>query len=121
MTNQEWYCTNTVIAHDCIYYFFLRRAQDANWVFHQSGSDAVILYDTILARALDKVVTLSGEVLSERNHPPDIKTSWRRLLATEKTCVHVKSTRSTTYTRREGGKTVLFFFPLDETSLLETN
>ena len=52
--------------HDCIHCFNLRRAQDANLVFHQSSCDAIILYDTMPASALDKVVTFAREVIFER-------------------------------------------------------
>ena len=45
----------------------LRRAQDANSVFHQRCSDAVILFDNMLASVLDKVVIFAGEVLFGRN------------------------------------------------------
>ena len=46
--------------------FFLRPAQDANFVLHKSCSDSMILYDNLLASALDKVVTFAVEVLFER-------------------------------------------------------
>ena len=52
--------------HDCIYYFNLRRAQDAYLVFHQGSSDAIILNDNMRASALDKVVTFAGDVFFER-------------------------------------------------------
>ena len=41
--NQEWYWTTKAFAHIMlvIYYFNLRRAQDANLVFHKSSSDAI--------------------------------------------------------------------------------
>ena len=52
--------------HDCIWYFNLRRVQDANLVFHQSSSDAIIVYDNLRASALDKVVTFAGDVLFVR-------------------------------------------------------
>ena len=59
--------------HDCISFFNLRRGQDANLVFHQSSSDAIMLYDSMPASALDKVVTFAGEVLFQRNSPTSIK------------------------------------------------
>ena len=34
-------------------------------IFHQSCSDAIIVYDNMLASALDKVVTFASEVLFE--------------------------------------------------------
>ena len=46
--------------HACIHYFKLRGTEDANLIFHQSSSDAIILYDKMLASALDKVVTFAG-------------------------------------------------------------
>ena len=42
--------------HDTIYHFNLRGSRDTNLVFHQSGSDAIILYENMPACALDKVV-----------------------------------------------------------------
>ena len=42
-------------------------------VFDQSGSDVICLYDHVSARALDKVVTLAGEVVFERKAPSSIK------------------------------------------------
>ena len=56
--------------HDCVYYFNLRRAQDTNFVFHQSISDAIFVCDNMPASALDKVVTFAGEVWLERNLLP---------------------------------------------------
>ena len=53
--------------HDCIRHFNLLRAQTANLVFHQSSSDAAILYEHTPASALDTVVTLAAENLFERN------------------------------------------------------
>ena len=32
------------------------------WVFRESSSDAIIVYDNMLASALDKVVTFASEV-----------------------------------------------------------
>ena len=52
--------------HDCIYHFNLRHAQNENLVFHESSSDATILYDNMPASALDKVVSFEGEVLLEK-------------------------------------------------------
>ena len=52
--------------HDCFYYFILRQAQDAKFVFHQSCSDAIMLYDNMRARTLHKVVTFAYEVLFEK-------------------------------------------------------
>ena len=52
--------------HNCICYFSLRRAHAAKEVFHQSSSDAIVLYDNMRANALDKVLTYAGEVLFER-------------------------------------------------------
>ena len=52
--------------HDCVYCFNLRRAQDANLVFHRSCSVPIILYDNMVASALDMVVTFAGEVLFQR-------------------------------------------------------
>ena len=69
--------------HDCIYYFNLRRAQDANLFFHQSRSYAIILHDNLQASALDKVVTFASEVSFEKN--PRLQSSRRRLLANELT------------------------------------
>ena len=43
MTSHEWCCTH---------YFNQRLAQNANLVFHQSGSDAIVLYDKMPASAL---------------------------------------------------------------------
>ena len=54
--------------HDCIYYFNLRRTQDAHLDFHQSSSDAIVLHNNTPASALDNVVTFVGEVFSVRNH-----------------------------------------------------
>ena len=59
--------------HDCIQYFNPRRVRKRKSVLHQSGSDAIILYDNMPASALDKVVTFAGEVLFERNPPTSIK------------------------------------------------
>ena len=59
--------------HDCIYSFILRGAQDANFVLHQSCSDALILYDNIWVSALDKVVTVAGEVFNQAGGD-----SWRQ-------------------------------------------
>ena len=42
---------------DCNDCFNLRLAPDANLVFHQSSSDAIIAYEKKPASALDKVVT----------------------------------------------------------------
>ena len=42
---------------DCNDCFNLRRAQDANFVFHQSSSGPMIFNDSMSASALDKVVT----------------------------------------------------------------
>ena len=55
---------------DCIFYFNLRRGQDATLVFHQSSSDAIILLDDMPANALDKVATFARDVLFERNLTP---------------------------------------------------
>ena len=55
--------------HDCIDYFNLRLAQNANLIFHPSGSDAIILYDNMSVSALDNVDTFAGEVLFERKSP----------------------------------------------------
>ena len=52
------------------HYIGLRQAQDANFIFHQSGSDAIILHDNVPANVLDKVVTFAGEVLFERTSLP---------------------------------------------------
>ena len=52
--------------HDGNYHVNRRRAQDANLVVHQSCSDTVVLYDNVLASALDKVATFACEMLSER-------------------------------------------------------
>ena len=62
--NQEWcpYKQRNRPDDDCIYFFNLRRAQDANLRFRQISSDASILYDIMMASALDKVVTFTGEV-----------------------------------------------------------
>ena len=51
--------------HDCISSFNPRRVQDASSVFHQSSSDAIILYDNMPASALDKVVTLKVQFCSK--------------------------------------------------------
>ena len=62
-------CCHLVLIHAfllCSLFFNLRRAQDANLVLHHSCSDAIILYDNMLANALDKVVIFAGEVLFER-------------------------------------------------------
>ena len=59
--------------HDCMCCFNLRRAQNANLVFHQSGSDVICLYDYMSASTLDKVVTLAGEVVFERKAPISTK------------------------------------------------
>ena len=50
-------------------FFFLPRAQDANLVFRQSCTDAIILCDIMPASAMDNVVTFEGEVLFERKPP----------------------------------------------------
>ena len=70
--NEQWYCTSP--DHYCICEFNLRRAPDANFVFHHSHSGAIILYDNMLTSALDKVVTFAGEVVFERKPPTLTKT-----------------------------------------------
>ena len=37
-------------------------------MFHQGSSDAIFLYDDMLASALDEVFTFAGEVSFERKH-----------------------------------------------------
>ena len=59
--------------HDCIYYFNLPRAQDANVVFHQNNSDSIIVHDNLQASAPDKVVTCASEDTCERKPKTSIK------------------------------------------------
>ena len=56
---------------DCTYDFNLRLSQNANLVFHPSGSEAIILYDKMPASALDKVVTFVGGVFCSKGTSPD--------------------------------------------------
>ena len=59
--------------HDCMCNLSLRRAENANLVFHQRGSAAIILHDNMPESALDKVVTFAGDVLFEWKLPTSIK------------------------------------------------
>ena len=40
---------------------------------HQSSSDAFVVYDSLLARALDVVETFAGEVLFDKKRPTSTK------------------------------------------------
>ena len=51
--------------HYSIYYFNFRRAQDANLVFHQRSNDAIVLYDNMLASALDNVMQVKPTTLTK--------------------------------------------------------
>ena len=59
--------------HDCIYYFNLQLTQHANLVFHQSSSDALVLYDNMPASALEKIATFAGDVLFDSKPLTSIK------------------------------------------------
>ena len=44
---------------DCVYYFNLRRAQDAPYILHLNSSDGIPLYDNMPTNALDKMITFA--------------------------------------------------------------
>ena len=116
--------------HDCIYHFSPRRAQDANLIFHQTGSDAIILYDNMPTSALGKVVTFAGEVLFEwkpstltkAEATPGDRMDLRIPGQLEEPCLmnenlaHIRPTRKT-FSPNERSKSLSFPFHFYETSL----
>ena len=104
--------------HDYIYHFSPRRAQDANLILHQTGSDAIILYDNMPTSALGKVVTFAGEVLFEwkpstltkAEATPGDRIDFRISGQLQEPCpmneklAHVRPTRKTFFSEREKQK-----------------
>ena len=100
--------------HDCIYYFNLRRAQNANMVFHQSSTDAIILFENMPASVLDKVVTFAGEVLYERKSTTSIKPE---AAPGERIDLRISSQPEVPHTEDEKAENAFRIFQLDEKSL----
>ena len=92
MTRHEWCCTH---------YFNQRLAQNANLVFHQSGSDAIVLYDKMPANAL-------------RNFPDCNHAGGGSLRADRRK--HTRTSRDTTHCGTRKRK-IISHFQLDKASL----
>ena len=99
--------------HDCISYFNLRRAQDGNLVFHESSSDAIILYDNMSESALDKVVASASEVSFERKTPTSIKPE---VTPGDRFDLRISGQPEEPYTLHERSK-IISHFQFDETRL----
>ena len=100
--------------HNCIDDFNLRRAHNANLVFHQSSSDAIFCTTISLRAHWTRLTLLQVKFGSQGN--PRLQSSWRRLLANELTCAHKLQLKSLIHSPRKKQKSFLYL-ELDETSL----